>query len=1190
LWITVEFVDGTDVAVLSKTRRPTSGLGATPRTHADLTDRAGVSGLNRHEHLRFPTAIPARSGSSEGVSPLPESRHRYLYERLGDHDFQQLVSALLASQFPDYVPMALRQTDGGIDGRRNIDPKTVLIYQVKWAASGTDKNPVSWLDAVVKKELDNLRRLAKEGVCNYVLVTNVASTAKPETGTFAQLDKKLEEYAKDLGYDQMTCIWREALNPWVDNAPDSTKWAYADMLAGWDLIRYLVAEQVGSTKNQVDRKLIRKIAAAQWEDDQRVKFSQADVDQEKVVDLFVDVTAELVHAPTATAMRSPAITPLGGAATHLLRAPTPFTLVRGAPGQGKSTLSQYVCQVHRSAFMPESERPETLPEMDKPRFPVRFDLSDYALWLAGNDVWDDSEGRKPSRVKPRKGEQATVECFLADLMTHESGGITTSAATVQDIFERVPSLVVLDGLDEVGSARIRQRVVKEVNAFAGRGKVYSVPLKVVVTTRPSAGELAEPSPDMFEIITLNQLTAEQRAEYLRKWCAVRGIKGRNGRALRKSFQEKSREPYINELAGNPMQLTILLDLLRQQGAATPTQRTDLYDKYVELLLAREANKHPKAVRDHKEELLEIIPFLGWYLHAHTEESQINGRMTIDELKAAMCHFQRTYGNRESIVDELFEGASDRLWALTSKVDGTYEFEVLSLREYFAARFLYRNAGEENPDFDSTTVLQELLRRPYWLNTARFYGGNAKGSNIYTLTAGIEQELVRTSTRASHLAAWALLTDGVFLRRPYEARKVLTAVCSDAGTRILLSALDRREITALPELPDPAADGDDPTWLRLTELISKKPRDGANQQRTRVLRELLNQRSKFASWWYEQFTGAIGTAQKNAWLAIGACCEAGAGITASFENMDLSDGAAELFLNTGLTPEPGSSFEAALLAAVLDGECPCVTSTRCLPAQVAVALTPGEFLTSSATGFVSGDDRARRRRSEAINQLRKARSPWEHIGKKRGFKSGQKGSTFPWADTAAAVHEHAGRCWIASEIAIIGAASPFRLAYRKCAGATAFGTTSHPSELLAQTSTHSRNADWWREQLEAIGNSDLGRAEWALALWSIASGPAVSELLSELTEVLGQLPSGRRRTVLRAAEQIARFGWLEKRPVAADTSDAELAALNRLRAPTTQTAAPPDGRFGRGDHTTLPPLLSVARAERWLKVDTAAAYR
>ena len=256
-------------------------------------------------------------------------------------------------------------------------------------------------------------------------------------------------------------------------------------------------------------------------------------------------------------------------------------------------------------------------------------------------------------------------------------------------------------------------------------------------------------------------------------------------------------------------------------------------------------------------------------------------------------------------------------------------------------------------------------------------------------------------------------------------------------------------------------------------------------------------------------------------------------------------------------------------------------------EVAVVLTPGEFLTNSGTGFVSGDDRAKRRRSEAINQLRMARSPWEQIAKKRAFKSGHKGSTFPWAFTAIAVHEHVGRCWIASEIAIIGAASPFGLAYSKCAEATAFGTTSHPSELLARTVVHSGNVDWWREQIEAI-DDDLGRAEWALALWSVASGPVVSELLTELTKILGHLPVLRRRTVLRAAEQIARFGWLQRRPVTADTTDADLAALNRLRVPASP-AERQDGS-GSGDQATLPSLLSVARAERWLKVDTAAAYR
>lgn len=639
-----------------------------------------------------------------------------------------------------------------------------------------------------------------------------------------------------------------------------------------------------------------------------------------------------------------------------------------------------------------------------------------------------------------------------------------------------------------------------------------------------------------------------------------------------------------------MQLTILLDLLHEQGAATPTQRTDLYDKYVDLLLAREANKHPKSVREHKEELLEIIPFLGWYIHAHTEDSQINGRMSVDDLKAAMQHFQRTYGNRESIVDQLFEGASDRLWALTSKVDGTYEFEVLSLREYFAARFLYLYAGEDSKDFDRADVLRELLRRPFWLNTVRFYGGNAKGHEIYALTAGIEEELKIITTPASFLAAWALLTDGVFLRRPREARKVIAAVCSDVGVGVLLSALDRHDIVALPQMPDlPDDDGPDPTWVRLTSLIHKDPADGANGQRVRVLRELLGRRGDFDAWWCEQAAAAIGTPQQDAWLRLGAECEAGAGTPAPFEEVEFCPGTAELLLSTGLVPTAGGALESALLDAVLNGECPEVTSTRSMPAQVAVALSPRGFLTSSDRAFDGGDDRSIRRRSEAITQLGRAGSEYSRIAKKRAFKAGHKGSTFPWSESAAALHSHVGRCWLASEIAIIGAASPYRLGYSRKPGSTPFGAAAHPSELLAQSRANQSNLRWWKEQRGAV-HDDLGRAEWALALWCVASPDVMTELLPLFEAVLDEIPARPRRTILRAAQRIAEHGWLRRRPVQGTTVDAELDRLNRLR-----DAAPPSTRSAHTRHTLktadqMPSLLKVARERAWLKVDSKAAYR
>ena len=1138
---------------------------------------------------------------------MPESRHKYLYERLGDHDFQQLANALLIAQFPAFVPMALRQADGGLDGLRDLERGKVLIYQVKWSAKGAEKDPVTWLDEVVRKEAANLRRLASEGVRRYMLVTNVPSTSKPGTGTYDRLNKKLAEHAAAFGFEEISCIWREALNGWVDNAPEQTKWAYAEMLAGWDLVRYLVAEHAGDARDKGLRDLVRKVAAAQWDEDERVKFSQSDVDREKVIDLFVDVTADRVSAVVADRHSRPPVTAIGGAAEYLLRPAAPFTLVRGAPGQGKSTLSQYVCQSHRSQFLPRSAQPGSLPAISTPRFPLRFDLSQYARWIGGVDVWDPAEDIKRSMKVSRPANQATVECFLANLMTHESGGISVTAKDVQDLFARVPSLVVLDGLDEVGSPAIRARVVSAIDKFTGRGKVYTDPPQVLVTTRPSAGELPEPSTDLFEVLALKPLTLKQRDDYLRKWCAVRGIHGRDGRALRTRFKDKNAEPYIEELAGNPMQLTILLDLLHREGAATPTQRTDLYDDYVDLLLAREANKHPEVVRKHKDELLEIVPFLGWYLHAHGEESQINGRMPVSDLQEAMRHFQRVYGNPESVVDELFEAATDRLWALTSKIDGTYEFEVMSLREYFAARFLYRNAGEDNRDFDRTAVLRELLRRPYWLNTARFYGGNAKGTDVYVLAAGIEDELVDGSAGASYLAAWALLTDGVFLRRPRQARKVLTALCSDHGLPILLQALERRDISPLPALPSlPDTDGPDPTWIRLTSEIVSDIFAAENGWRVKGLRNLLNQRNRFTTWWAGQLKEAAGTPCQNAWLKLAADCEGAAGLALDLGELDLADGAAELILNTGAVPPPGSSLEAALLAAVLNGECPRVTSIRSMPAQVAVALGPQAFFTTSTTGFTDADDRSGRRRAEAIRQLRRAGSSFGRIAGERIFRAGEKGSTFPWARTAAALAQHAGRCWLASEIAIIGAASPLALGYSKMPESAPFGLDGQPSELLAQSREHASDADWWRQQMAAAGEDELGKAEWALALWGVATGEVIGKLLPEWERVLRSLPETRRRTVIEAARRLARYGWLKKHPVTVSSSAgheySELIA-SRISAPvllhaTTRhddpspqpSGTPPGSETARPEPLARSSLLQAARAGKWLKVDSLPVYR
>ena len=1144
---------------------------------------------------------------------MPESRFKYLYERLGDDDFQLLVNALLTERYTDFYPLPLRQADGGRDGIRRPG-KDLLIYQVKWSVNGRDKKPVDALKAAVVAEEANIRRLVSEGAKQYFLVTNVPSTGKTGSGTFDQLDSELATLSASYGIE-MQCIWREGVDAMVDSAPTETKWAYADMLAGWDLIRYLIDEHYESKRDKGLRDLVRKVAAAQWGEDERVKFSQVDIDREPVAELYVDVTADRLRGPRGIAERitrggrpgrptpQPGIAPppgvpgqarLGGAASYLLKEGLPFTLVRGAPGQGKSTLSQFVCQAHRAAFMPGTTQASGLLATDKPRFPVRFDLSDYAMWVRGIDVFDPTaERHKKPRGKTRPAAQSTIECFLAELMSHASGRGNVTAVEVQALFDRVPSLVVMDGLDEVGSAKERERVVKAIDTFCGRGNSYAVPPRVVVTTRPSADELPEPSAELFEVLVLNQLDRDQRREYLRKWCAVRDIHGRDGRLLRNTFDEKTREPYIGELAGNPMQLTILIELLNKRRLATPSQRTQLYDGYMELLLDRESNKYPDSVRKYRSELEEIIPFLGWYLQSRSEQHSLNGRMQAEELGAAMRQFQRTYRRPESVVDELFKAATDRLWALTSKEQGVYEFEVVSLREYFAARFLYHSAGEGDRNFDRTTVFRVLLQRPYWLNTARFYAGNAPPSAVFELSGAIRELLATHPARHAYIASWTLLTDGVFASRPAEAALVLDELCSDTGVPMLLAALDRKEILPLPELPSDRSTN--PTWTRLTTAIATSPADPNNRQRVRVLRELLSERGAFAQWWSERATVAVGKSDERAWLELAAGCEAAEGRALPLDGVDLDGGGAEVLLNTGLVPPAGGTLEKLLLQRVIDGECPDVTSIRSMPAQVAVALAPDAFHTTSKTGFTGQSPYMTQRRQDAVRALRRTNAPIASAAAKRAFKSGERGSTFPWSNTATALFDAVGRCWLASEIAILGAASGHQSGHTTKRGPTAFGAKSHPAVLLAQIRQHSNDEKWWRAQRSAC-TDELALAEWTFALWAKGSPDVIAALFADWESTIANLPVARQQVIQDRAARLKAWGRLSNfetdvapaTEVGAQLLAARVPRQQPLSSPPNQHARASRGASASQERTTS--LSQIARSEKWFQVDQIPSYR
>lgn len=127
---------------------------------------------------------------------------------------------------------------------------------------------------------------------------------------------------------------------------------------------------------------------------------------------------------------------------------------------------------------------------------------------------------------------------------------------------------------------------------------------------------------------------------------------------------------------------------------------------------------------------------------------------------------------------------------------------------------------------------------------------------------------------------------------------------------------------------------------------------------------------------------------------------------------------------------------------------------------------------------------------------------------------------------------------------------------------------------------------------AVATGDVSKAEWALALWAVDSGPVLDALLQQREQSLQELSTDRRSVVLRSAAQIGQYGWLQQRPITASSSDAVVARLIKSRDPTTGKRGLPiqQAHVVGASVATQASLLSTARAAKWLKVDSVAAYR
>lgn len=1055
---------------------------------------AGRSGLRR------PAQQPLYSGS-------------YLYERLGPNRFQELCQALIKHEFSDVQCYPVGMADGGRDGTAKPDGQ-FIIFQVKWAKQPPN-DPVTWLAETVEHEREKIKRMVRAGATRYVLLTSVTGTSVPDRGSMDRFRTEMDSFEKEFGI-RCEVRWRPDVDAMVDLAPDDLVLRYVQMLAGVEALRYLLRSKDEENKWGKTRGLVWRILADQEERDGSLKFTQIDM-RDDIERLFVDI--EQVPITSEDERGDPAT----GAFDYLTSKNIRFSMIVGEPGQGKSTLGQYLCHHHWSRLNAAASTASDISDpgqrvqvektaLANAKIPLRVELRDFAAWLDGAPALSgDHNGRKP-----RKGKSRSIDTYLADLAQSASGNRKVSVDAMQDLTDTFPSLIVLDGLDEVADRDRRREVVSEIDRFAARLDANAPrTAQVIVTTRPNKAGLAEPSSPRFKRLELQPMSADLQHKYLKKWADARGVRKAERRQLIKTFTSRSAEPHIAQLSNNPMQLAILLYLIQQEGESLPEERTPLYDAYIKTLLNRETGKS-NSVRQHRRWVEQVTAYLGWRMQALAEEDSSSGRLPRKTVEQEIVNYLLDRGGPLAEVHEVFTAVSDRFWALTSKVDGTWEFVVQSVREYFAAKYLAQYASNGNSPPLKSDVLEQLLLRPYWFNVARFFAGTADANQLAGLAGGIKRA-IQGQRHPAHAVNGTMqfLADGVFAADPYAQELVIDCLLDEVlSTRIL--ALQAAEAPS-PRLS--AERGGTYLCEQFLLRIENGPADGLASDWTRIVAQQRD-RDALTTWWHERLDESLGQGTEFIWLRVGG--EWGLRISSEIgDQIDTSstESSREL-IRVGYTPPSGTAREQSLLRTVLDGG----------------TLGAGE---ASAAGGIVGELH-RRFGSQSLLNLLSQQTADQHAGLAKRYErleridprcaalrqavrigSGRK-STALWSRTAEALHSIWGPSFLASVVALTGGSHPdVALQNDPRVGTNlpkAFGPDCDYGYLIDKARTNS-DVNWWLTQAESL-DQEVDQQTWLLALISTSSPALLPKVLKSVDRIVAGLSPAAFEALAVAAETLA----------------------------------------------------------------------
>jgi hypothetical protein len=660
--------------------------------------------------------------------------------KLGPREFENLTQSLALAEIGTALTFFGAGPDGGREatfegpvtlGKNGPVVEGYGVLQAKYCESTTTpRKDATWLIGQIRDELKQWKtseKRTRRPDC-IIFATNVTLSGVPRTGGLDRVHKELKAQCEPLGIREWYVWHGETINRLLENHP-KIRTSYSAWILPGDVLAELYSN-LSARKREIGKGLQRYLAK-ELVRELHVNLDQAgsaDDLQIPLAEVFIDLPIGLPGANNAGTKAKVLRNLINAcdsrtvphASTSKKKIYGRYVLV-GGPGQGKSTVSQFLCQVYRAQLIQstpvaraadvaqavdlinsQAAREDLIPRSH--RWPVKIPLTQLADELA-------------------HGSSKSLLQFIA-ARASDASDVQITPQDLREWLAAFPWLLLLDGLDEVPASSNRDQVLTVINEFLMDVEEVSADVVLIATTRPQ-GYTEEFSPLNFLHWELKPLGKERALHYAKKLAIARhGAHSERTERLMSRLTQAADEVSTARLMSSPLQVTIMAVLLDRMGKA-PKDRYTLFKDYYRVIYERELEKEGPAtnlLRDYRADVDAIHADVGLLLQIRSERSgDTESRIALDEFSAIIR--QRLHGEGhtgewlDSLTKSISLAATDRLVFLVPSRAGEVGFEIRSLQEFWAADALMSASDEEVRD-----RLSLISASSHWRNVLLFAVG------------------------------------------------------------------------------------------------------------------------------------------------------------------------------------------------------------------------------------------------------------------------------------------------------------------------------------------------------------------------------------------------------------------------------------------------------------------------------------